>query len=121
MPRRKVVINKRERIRILKRARALIEAGWVRGRWTAPGGPNGQRYCLGAACQKAAREVLPQNKRVYFNTAMTASDRVAREISLHEAARARGFSSVPGFNDHGFTEKKDIIDLIDAKLEEEKT
>lgn len=117
-------MNEREKLAVLKRARELVARpyGWAKGAFEhVTYRPRTNElvvgYCIGAACQVAARELFPQMQM--FDGIH--STRIAEEISLLEAAKAKGHVGVAHFNDAPETKKRDVLELFDEKIAEMET
>jgi hypothetical protein len=140
-------IPKKTRVAVLKRTRELLarKHGWAKGTFDRPakdrhhryvyengnkdGNENIMRaYCIAGAAKQATREIDPER------FANMAEAEIVRELSIEALAAARlqdfpvlakRFADDPSmysatflFNDASKTRQKDVVALLDEKLEE---
>ena len=104
--------TKKNKLLVLCRMRELIgrPKGWTKGfmkNWSTGA------VCLLGAEREALAEMGACDEFSFFFL-----DGDGEKLSIHKAAKARGFRHVTDFNDAPKTRKKDVLSLIDEKIAE---
>jgi len=93
-------------VEVLKRARALVNAGWIRGHWEGRSSNGGVLYCLGGAILVAA------GYQVRDNTCPTI--RAFNMAAFGEPSFDTRF--IVQFNDAGGRTKEEVLALLDKVI-----
>jgi hypothetical protein len=115
-------LTKPQKLKVLRRTREILDepGSWAKHTFWRPWGKKDRpSMCLGGACQYAARELgyLNPPRGLLTQNDLLISTEVADEVSLHDLVVKKGYNSIPEFNDNWKTTRKEVLALIDERIE----